>query len=319
MTKPRQLKPIPLPAILSKARRHKHMIENHPMGVTVAANMAIEDARRRMVLEHHPMKLGIAIQFWKGDKAEALRLARFLADLEPHHRGDVLLILASRFDIPETDQDVRDAAFYCGRKFPTTHLRSGRIAEGHPAGCFGLWAGTAERCYELYSEKGWPLENVLFVEADGVPTRFDWIDWFKSLHQKNLDSGSRITGYRMEGSRDYPPHINGSLCMHMSAWPDYPSLHRCPGNQAWDCFHGQVLLGEAGRSPGICNLYGAHDLSMSVFKTLARDYAWVSSVKDESAWECAQTLLPKNWKKLARTVQPPKATPGLRNALARKR
>ena len=77
----------------------KHMIENSPLGATAEAHLAIEDAVRALKSPHHNLPLAIALQFYPGDQAEALRLARFLADLEPEYRDDVLLIFAERFDV----------------------------------------------------------------------------------------------------------------------------------------------------------------------------------------------------------------------------
>ena len=283
----------------------KSMIEQHPLGATVAGHLAVEWIQRQNRCGHHSMKLVIAVQFWEGDKAQAMRLARLIADIEPDRRDDVSLVLAGRYDIREDDPEVAETGLYCGRKFRVGLMRSHREAVGHPDGCFGLWAGTAENCYAAYAA-GAPYDNVLFVEADGVPTRFDWIDFIKRQHQINLESGAYVTGPLMIESPFYPAHINGTMVMHMPAWANLPSLHTCPAGQAWDCYHGSTLVRVSGRRPGIANLYGTHSLSLSVFKTLARDYAWVASVKDGSAYECAQTLIYDEWVKLLRTAWPEK-------------
>jgi hypothetical protein len=61
----------------------------------------------------------------------------------------------------------------------------------------------------------------------------------------------------------------------------------------WDCFHASALLRELGTSSPVINLYGAEDISPSVFATLGRYHAWLANVKDESAWWCARMLLKK--------------------------
>jgi len=283
--------------------RHRSMIESHPLGATAAGHLLVEHSQRQAASGHHPLKLAIAIQFWKGDKRAALRLARFLADVEPSRREDVMLILASRYDL-KMDNEIAKTMMYCGRKFYVSHVRSLREAKGHPAGCFGLWAGTADRCYANYSAKGWPWHNVFFVEAEGVPARWDWIDHLKRLHAANLATGKRVTGAIMEASQFYDRHVNGTLAMHMSCWADHPSLHVCPDTEAWDCFHSQVLVSEAGHHPAVANLYGAHKLSLSTYKTLGRDFAWIASVKDGSAWKCAQSLVGREWKRLLLSAWP---------------
>ena len=259
------------------------------LGSTVAGHMLIEQTERSIRAPHPSMPLVIALQFWAGDQSEALQLARFLADLEPVSRGDVLLAFCRRFDVPMT-ADLWAAGLYCGRKFPITHIRSEREATGHPDGCFGLWSGTAEVLYRNYCN-GWPYHSAFFVEAEGVPMRFDWIDYLKRAHQKNLQQGRHVTG-AWEGPGTYhEEHVNGSMLMHLSCWANYPSLHTCRPGAAWDCFHARVFLKELGPWQAIENMYGAHDVTLSVFKTVARNRAWLSSVKDASAWKCAQTLL----------------------------
>jgi hypothetical protein len=169
----------------------------------------------------------------------------------------------------------------------STVATSRREATGHPDGCYGLWAGSVEVLAEQRCA-AWPYDNVLTIEADGVPLRWDWIDQIKRVHAEHLDSGKRITGVRMfQGQR----HVNGTMAMHLSCWDDHPSLHRCRAGQPWDCFHGQTLLRECGDRSAIVNLYGVQDVSPSVFSILGHEHAWLASSKDESAWRCAQGLL----------------------------
>lgn len=262
------------------------VLENHPLGPTAAVHQLIDDAVRAAHVPTSTMRLAIALQFWDGDKAQALRLARFLADLEPGRREDVCLVFARRFDV-EMSSELEEAMLYCGLKFAVTSIASGREATGHPDGCFGLWAGTAERLVAERSDR-WPFDNVFFVEADGVPMRWDWIEHLKRVHAEHLATGYRITGPRMyRGER----HVNGSFVMHSSFFEDHPSLAKCRTRVPWDCYHGPVLMREAGPVPAIIDLYGAQDVSPSVFTTLGYEYAWLASVKDESAWTCAQRLL----------------------------
>lgn len=282
---------------------NRALLEKHPLGPTVAGHLAVEDALRRLPQVHRQMNLAIAIQMWEGDMKEALRLARLLTDIELEKRSDVALILSVRFDINERSRELVETKRYCENKFPTWIMRSKRVAKGHPDGCFGLWAGTAENCCEGL-RRGEPFDNVFFVESEGVPTRFDWIDELKRHHQVTLDAGKFVTGPRMEGCRFYPTHINGSCVMYMPFFYSTKSLHSCPSGVAWDCVHARTMVDASGPGQGIINLYGAHSLSLSVYKTLARDYAWVASVKDGSAYRCAQTLLEKPWRKLYLSAWP---------------
>lgn len=279
-----------------EALRRRRFIENHPCGATVAGHLAVENMKRQAQAPHHPLRMAIALQFWRGDMGQALRLARLLADIEPRRREDVTLIFASRFDVERT-KELRQTERYCHEKFPVIFMRSKRMATGHPDGCFGLWAGTLENCYEGLIG-GAPFDNVAIVEADGAPARFDWIDTWKKRHQRTLDLGKFVTGARMEGNEMYESHINGSCAIHVPWWKATTSLHSCPSGIAWDCFMGPTMLAASSASRAVCNLYGAENLSLSVFKTLGRDYAWIASVKDDSAYRCARSLIPENFKKL---------------------
>jgi len=266
------------------------MIENGPLGATAEAHLAIEDAVRALKPgAHHDLPLAIALQFYPGDQVEALRLACFLADLEPEYRDDVLLIFAERFDVQQS-AELSEAIRHCAQKFPVTQLRSARRETGHPDGCFGLFAGIADLCYRNYCHI-WPWANVFFCEADGVPLRWDWIDVLKRAHAANLAQGKRITGAFMAA---HGGHINGTHVEHCSFWGANPEMHICRRGCAWDLFHARSMLPELGPAPGISNLYGAQAISPSVFRTLANEcgHAWLSSVKDDSAWKCAQALLP---------------------------
>ena len=266
------------------------MIERHPLGATVACQMAIEEALRRANSPHHPLPLAIALQFWAGDQARALRLARFLADIEPTRRDDVMFIFARANELGES-RELTETSLYCGQKFPVTHLVSGRRGEGHLAGAYAIWSGVAEKLWQDYSTaRGWPWQHVAFIEHDGVPLAKDWIDREKRAHAANLSLGKRVTGARMEACPCCPCHVTGQLIMDVRCWAEHPTLWTCPPGQAWDCRHAETLLSEWGPHSPIVNLYGATDVSASVFQVLSNGRAWLANVKDESAWNCAQRL-----------------------------
>lgn len=282
--------------------RAHHLIEHHPLGATVAANLVTEWHLRQLRTPHNNLPMVIALQFWQGDRARAFEVAKLCADIEPRLRDDILFAFCARYDHP-LDLETRDVMDYVGRSFPCAFIRSKREAVGHPDGSFGLWAGIAEECYRRWLKKWAMCENVFFCEPDGVPLRWDWIDALKDAHMKNLACGKRITGARMD-IRHRDPHVNGTFAMHVSAWADHPSWHQCPSGEGWDCCFGQTMLQELGPVGGVFNLYGAHDVSLSVFKTLGYQYAWLASVKDDSALNCAKTLVGdgEEWQKLAASV-----------------
>jgi len=271
----------------------EHMISRHALGETGATLMAVEQALAAAKLPHKGPPIMIAIQFYSGDQEEGLRLAVLLADMEPEFRNDVALVFARRFDVPGPGEnpDLMDAAIYCAQKFPVMHIRSKREQVGHPDGCYGLWAGTCEELAKIVNQEGCLYRAVFFVEPDGVPLRWDWIDALKAAHAETLTLGKRITGCRVDAGPCNALHPNGSLLMELSCFEDHPSLHTCPPGKAWDQWHAHVLLSEMGPSHVIANIYGAEDVSLSVFKTKGLRHCWLSSIKDDSAWKCAETLL----------------------------
>lgn len=89
------------------------------------------------------------------------------------------------------------------------------------------------------------------------------------------------------------PHLNGSMALHLSIWPDRPSLHRCPPNQAWDLMHAAVLMSEARPTSWIKNPYGACAWSPESLSVMAKETAFLCSQKDDSALAWAEKELTK--------------------------
>jgi len=240
-------------------------------------------------LPHHPLPLTIALQFYDGDVEEAMQLARMIADAEPIKRWDVFMVLVLNNHSLSSNALVNSTVEYVDEKMPTARLISPPRASGHPDGCFMQWHTAMSSLTRVWLHISQPTsKNVFTIEPDGCPTRLDWIDEIKRQHAHNLSVGKRVTGHL---SNKVPAHVNGSLVMHASCWADHPSLHSCPSGELWDVFHGQVLSGERGPLSPIINLYGAKNMTEGVFHALAREYAWVSSVKDDSAKKCFQGLI----------------------------
>lgn len=233
--------------------------------------------------------LAIALQFYGGDKLKALALARLLADIEPVHRDDVALIFAQRFDVQMT-QDIYQTQQYCAKKFPIFHIRSEREQVGHPNGCFGLWAGTAEQCYKHYCQT-WPYHSIFFIEPDGVPLRKDWINLLKKRHAETLAMGKRVTGHIVPENPGCCAHVNGTMVMHLSCWADHPSFQVCRRDIAWDVFHAQALLGEANDNKVTVGLQECKNLPREVFEKLGHNAAWLTGVKDGTSWQIARELV----------------------------
>jgi hypothetical protein len=248
---------------------------------------------RANAVEVPPTGIVIALQFYAGDQDRALRVARLIAAIEPRFRDDVTFCFARRFDV-EMSPELWAASLEVGRKFKVMHVRSKREGVGHPAGSFGIWAGTLDALAEGWASGSLRAHSAFMIEADGVPLRADWIDIIIEEHRKTIAAGKRITGAEMiEGT----PHANGGLAMAFSCWLDRPSLHRCPEAQAFDLFHAPVILSETRFSGRIRNVYGASRWSDESIRNMARECVWLCSSKDNSALEFAERTLPRRVRK----------------------
>lgn len=231
----------------------------------------------------------IALQYWAGDEAQALRLARLLADLEPEFREDVILFLARRSDCAVSHEATRTVA-YCSKAFETRLLTNSRHEVGHPDGCFGLWAGTAIGLYQLLLNGIIPwttCRDAFFCEADGAPVRTDWLDRLIEAHETTKLKGYRITGAKM----DWPyAHVNGNMVMDLQLTADYPSLMECPPGVAWDLHHGPILMREARDGHAILNVCGSRNWAPEVLRCIGTQTAWLHGCKDESVFNYARNL-----------------------------
>jgi len=231
----------------------------------------------------------IALQYWSGDESQALALARLLTDLERGPRRDAELVLARRADCA-LSSEAQETAERCAKIFHTRLLRSTRPETGHPDGCHGLWAGTADALYQLLLAGTTPWtagRSAFFIEADGAPVRRDWLDRLVEAHDRSISQGRRVTGAMM----DWPyPHVNGNLVMDLTLLRDCPSLLACPPGVAWDLHHGVTLLREARDGHAILNVCGSHHWTPEVLRCVGTQTAWLHGCKDDSVLEYAHSL-----------------------------
>jgi hypothetical protein len=175
-------------------------------------------------------KILLALQYWDGDKANAMQVARLIADLEPRlcERADFLFV--SRFDCQHDQSSVE----YCSRKFKMrTHI-SRRRATGWPWGCNELWFETMQYVYEhTVADRREPLyKAVLTFEADAFPLCPNWI----SILSDSWDDcrPANIVGSLLQ----HPgPHVNGnalfSCDLNFSHWVSR-QLCGCAPSGGWD-------------------------------------------------------------------------------------
>ncbi len=182
------------------------------------------------------MKALIALQFWEGDRNAAIRLAKYISDLERGRNDFADILLVNRFDCRPIERV--DAGL--SRKFNLYHWRTRSRVEGWPAGCNAMWISTIEWVRSMSYGGKIPRYNFIFTcEADGAPIQRDWIvRLHQSWNQANSIRPVTIAG-PIVGNPEGPvyPHVNGN-CLVSGAQGDLdwllktvPTIHPHCG---WD-------------------------------------------------------------------------------------
>jgi hypothetical protein len=240
-------------------------------------------------------ELLIVIQYWKDDEASALNLARLMADIEPSKRETDCLVLARRKDCVASPELFRTRD-YCSAKFTTMVVQSNRPEVDYPAGCHGLWSGTLDSLYNLWSGGmlPWPLSAALMTEADAMPIHPKWIDRIKVAHEKTRLLGKHVTGAMMDRPT---PHVNGNSVIDLLFYADHPALKICPPEVAWDIHAAPILIPACRVSNAIRNEYGTREWSFASLAGLAHlDAALLHGCKDSSVEEYTRHMLKHVWK-----------------------
>jgi hypothetical protein len=151
-------------------------------------------------------KFLIALQFWDGDKAAALRLAQFLAQLEPKHSDLADFLVVHRFDCTFSEPVTVEAL---SRKFNLYRYRSPRRGVGWPHGCNDLWFSTMEWVLSMTESRQIPRYKCVFTcEADGGPVYQDWIARMSAAWDATQGKAKPVY---IAGPLVPPgPHINGN-------------------------------------------------------------------------------------------------------------
>lgn len=199
------------------------------------------------------MKVLLALQYWQGDKADAMDAARLIADLEPNKTKAVDFLFSSRFDC-EHDRRTVD---YVSRKFDVYTHKGRRRGTGWPAGCNDLWFDTISRVYELSKAKKMPrYDCVLTFEGDCAPLRPGWVE---TLWAEWKMAKVKVMGDLLPAPGE---HINGNAFFS----GDLDFLGRiatkvlgCAPSGGWDYLLAP-LFKQAGwfHSPSMCSEWNRH-------------------------------------------------------------
>lgn len=236
------------------------------------------------------MKKGIlAIQYWRGDIKKAMRLARFIADLEPTRRDDIDFVFIARADCDHDDATVQ----YVSRKFNVRKLKCNMRASGHPWGCWVLWYSLMEWFYLGRKSGKLPEYKWIFpFEADCVPISKTWIN---ECHDEFLRLNTSLVGAE---TFHWSEHLNGNLMatsnLDFLSWLIRDvTVTGVPRSEAWDIFlFPKFTQWGVGFSSKIINRCGQRTMEQKEFDWLQKHgWAFVHGVKDDSLMHWAHTAL----------------------------
>jgi hypothetical protein len=205
----------------------------------------------------------IALQFWQGDREPAMRLARLLADLEPHKSETVDFLFSARFDCTHDHSTVD----YVSRKFNVHKWVNRRRGVGWPHGCNELWLGTIEWVWRMMEARRIPhYKAILNFEADCAPLKPGWADILAGLWDKeNTARQGKLSemGHICENGPDGQGHINGNCIVTGDQRLLRQIVRQVDGNNAalgWDFAQAPFFrsLGWAD-TPAIRSLYNSHE------------------------------------------------------------
>lgn len=198
--------------------------------------------------------LRIGLQYWNGDREQALTLARRIADVEDRPRTDVEIEFVLRFDAKEPS---KETLAYVGAKFPVSVYRCTRRGEGHPSGCNDMVHDYIGKCWERWlRDKKFreTVDGVWLFEGDNVPLRKDWLDVMLAEWKEAKAAGKLILGcWHPDGSP--VGHVNGNLILVPDLFGRIKGLEGCPSQVAWDLFHAQKFEPHWFKSKNLVNLY----------------------------------------------------------------
>ncbi len=234
----------------------------------------------------------LALQYHQQDRAEALRLAKFIAEIEPQRRHDIEFVFVRRWDAAPVD----DATLaHVAEKFRVSQCETVTRWTGWPAGPNAMAVDFLTRASWL-NQPGGEWENVsgiLLLEPDCVPLSANWLDQIiRSWDFACIDQAWCMGSWRNSGGEF--GHING-CAVYRTDFAKLVGLHRLGENDiAWDCWHSQFSHKHWARSGLFLNRFQERNATEEILRTpeiggvppvLAHGY------KDDSCYNIARQWL----------------------------
>lgn len=154
-------------------------------------------------------KILITMPFWNGDRTQAFKLARYLADLQPNFCEAADILFVARWDAKHGPETLKRVA----RKFNTFTHTSRRREVGWPRGCNGVFFGGLEWFYHKKKAGQIPAYRAMLnLESDVVPLVKDWLPrMVATWDELNAKKPICMAGALIPGV-DRRDHINGGCC-----------------------------------------------------------------------------------------------------------
>jgi hypothetical protein len=176
------------------------------------------------------------IQFWRGDKDQAMALARLIADLEPVPRKDVMILFTARFDCEHDEKTIA----YVSNKFDVARFTTKRNVVGWPAGPNNMMGESYSYCIEMQRFAGFKtVDSVMFIEADCIPLSKDWLN---QLMAEFKASGKLVSGAWLKKGDAGCEHVNGNCIMSIDFWRNCKVILNPPKKGGWDAVLAYAIL-----------------------------------------------------------------------------
>jgi hypothetical protein len=218
-------------------------------------------------------KLLVALQYWSGDRNDAIELLELLAT-DPRGKSPWAdLLIFARFDAELPSEETLERLRKVFDKVYAMHGKKHLI--GHPDGCNGLWSSLAETTYLMFTQsttsKPAPWSEycgVFAIEADACPISTDWLE---TIHKEWTEAQAGTDGLGPEAvimgdwqdSGDHSVgHINGNAVFAMDLFKKVGVPLHPPSGRAWDTWFANVFqrLGWK-KSKSIVSIWNTPDAS----------------------------------------------------------
>jgi len=231
----------------------------------------------------------LVLQYWQGDRDEAMRTARLLADVQREPTKEHYVLFAHRFDAEPPDVET---LAYVKRKFDIFGVHRGRRKEvGWPAGCNGLAHDIMQLAGESRRRGEWKsVDGVWLLEADVLPLHRDWLHLVAQEWHDASRAGKLVLG---AWSPDHSPfgHVNGNMVFHPELWSRVRGLEGSAPHIGWDVYHAHRLSPVWQKSRQMINLYRAAEVTEDQLWPAGEPYVFAHGIKDDSGRQLVEKRL----------------------------